>query len=593
MAQWIAWMRHEADARKDSRPILVICGGWHKRAIESTWPKLDAAVAPETFAPSDEHAAGSYLVPYEYRQVDSLAGYGAGMQSPLFYQWAWQEGLAAAGKRALKQIAARLRVKRVALSTADLIALELALHGLRQLRGHDVPLRADILDAVQAALVKEALDAPAPWASDRLLTTQDHPLLREALLALTGEGAGRLHADTPLPPLLHDVERELATCGLVVSRVKQKLVVDRRREEDVPRARLLWRLRLLGVEGVQLAEIRAPNAARHLPEALRFEEHWSCVQDDRWFPNLIEAAAYGATLEIAARARLLELVHEAHGKPAAIAGCMLQAIRAGLLDMGEELAAQLASDVPSIHDHAEIAAAAHALLDVMQAGFWGLDTSRLLRDTLLLMADRILWLLEGCQGERAAEALGDVDAVRVFDKLLRMHVEGFDEPFCLGTLARLAAAANGPPAIRGAALATVFVHAGLEADRTAAREQLLAITRAIPPREALGDYLYGLFACARSLATEDEAIVRAINAALESMSPEDFLVALPRLRAAFAWFPPRERGALGALIAGVLGLSHAERHQLLLLRQGADAFIDARRIEAQALAWARELGIGA
>jgi hypothetical protein len=591
MSQWVAWMRHEADQRNDPRPILVVCGGWHKRAIETSWPTLDGSAQPETFAPSSEHAAGSYLVPYEYRQVDALSGYGAGMQSPLFYQWAWQEGLSSAGRRALKQIASRLRRKRAAVSTADLIALELTLQGLSRLRGHAVPLRADILDAVQGALVKEALDSPAPWAGDHLLTTQDHPLLREALLAITGEGGGQLHSDTPLPPLLHDVDRELAARGIQIDRTRRDLVLDRRRDEDTPRSQLLWRMRILGVEGVQLKEIRAPNAARQLPEALRFEEHWSCGRDDRWFPNLIEAAAYGATLESAARARLVEQVHEGQSNPAAIASSMLQAIRAGLLDMGEELAAQLAREVPSMHDHAAIAAAAHVLLDVVSAGFWGLDTTDLISGTLAVMADRILWLLDGCQGDRTAHAVGDVDAVRVFDGVLRLEIAAFDKRFCLETMTRLAVSATAPAAIRGAALAVAFVHDGLGADRAAARAQLLSITRSIPPRDALGDFLYGLFSCARGIATEDDAIVRAIHAALDGMSVEDFLVSLPRLRAAFAWFPPRERGALGALVASVLGLSQAERHQLLQLKQGADAFIDARRIEGQALAWARELGI--
>lgn len=591
MSQWVAWMRHEADTRNDHRPILVVCGGWHKRAIETAWPALDGSTQPETFAPSSEHAAGSYLVPYEYRQVDALSGYGAGMQSPLFYQWAWQEGLSSAGRRALKQIASRLRGKRVAVSTADLIALESTLQGLSRLRGHEVPLRADILDAVQGSLVKEALDSPAPWAANHLLTTQDHPLLREALLAITGEGAGRLHSDTPLPPLLHDVDRELAARSLRIERKKQDLVFDRRRDEDIPRSQLLWRFRILGVEGVQLKEIRAPSAARQLPEALRFEEHWSCMQDDRWFPNLIEAAVYGATLATAARAKLIERVHEAQGTPAAIAGCMLQAIRAGLLDMGEELAAQLARDVPSMRDHAAIAAAAHVLLDVVSAGFWGLDATELIGGTLIVMADRILWLLDGCQGDRSTQAPGDVDAVRVFDGVLRQDIAGFDKQFCLETMVRLAIGGTVPAAIRGAALAVAFVHDGLGTDRAVARDQLLAITRAIPPREALGDFLYGLFSCARGVATEDDAIVRAVHAALDGMSVEDFLVSLPRLRAAFAWFPPRERGALGALVAEVLGLSQAERHQLLQLKQGTGAFIDARRIEGQALAWAREIGV--
>jgi hypothetical protein len=41
----------------------------------------------------------------------------------------------------------------------------------------------------------------------------------------------------------------------------------------------------------------------------------------------------------------------------------------------------------------------------------------------------------------------------------------------------------------------------------------------------------------------------------------------------------------------LLGLSSAERNQLVTLRQGADALVDAKRIEAQALAWAKALGV--
>jgi hypothetical protein len=114
---------------------------------------------------------------------------------------------------------------------------------------------------------------------------------------------------------------------------------------------------------------------------------------------------------------------------------------------------------------------------------------------------------------------------------------------------------------------------------------------AIAPRDALGDFLYGLFSGARALAIESDDIVNAVHAAVESMSTEDFLVALPQLRAAFSWFPPRERSTIAALVAKLLGLSSAERNQLVTLRQGADALVDAKRIEAQALAWAKALGV--
>jgi hypothetical protein len=589
MAQWIAWAaaRHER--------VLVVCGGWHLPALERLWPAQPAgpqSPEPAVPRPAGEHAAGCYLVPYEYRQVDALGGYRAGMPSPMFYQWAWEQGMGPAGRRAVAEMVSRLRRRKVALSTADLTAFEQACAALARLRGHAQPLRVDLLDALQSAVVKEALDLPPPWTDAGLLHGQHHPVLREALLALTGEGAGRLHADTPLPPLLHDVARRLANVALQVQREARTLVLDRRRADDAPRARLLWQLHGLGVGGVKLQELKAPQAARGLAPALRFEEHWRVQQDDRWFPDLIEAAVHGATLESAARECLLQQAAQAGGDAAKLAQCLMQAIRAGLLDMGQDLAQQLQQGLARSHDHGALAQAAFSLAEVVQAGFWGEDPRHLLEDTLVLLGERLLWLLEGRDGPGSQELLeADVRAACVFDRLLSVGLPGLDRHFMLRTLGRLARSPGKPPALRGAALGVACVHEGLCDGVTPApvRDEVLAVMRAMPPRDALGDFLYGLFSCARALATESDTIVPAVHAALESLGDEDFLVALPQLRGAFGWFPPRERGLLAVQVAGLLKLDTAQRHQLLTLRHGTDALLDARRIEAQALAWAQVL----
>lgn len=592
MARWVAWAQREVAGN-----VLVICGGWHKRAIEQLWPQQPAEPEPVSPAPTDARAAGCYLVPYEYRQVDALGGYSAGMQSPLFYQWVWEAGLHSAGQRALERITRRLRAKDVAFSTAELIALRSAQHSLAELRGHAVPLRGDLLDALQSTVIKEALDAPAPWVSQGLLGDQHHPVLREALLALTGDGGGTLHKGTPLPPLVHDVAARLAQSDLTpqlphqAGKGKQAIVIDHRRAADLPRAHTLWQLQLIGLEGAQLLETRAPHAARQLPAALNFEEHWSLTQGERWHPNLIEAAAYGATLESAARNRLTELVAQSQADVGQAASCLLKAVRAGLLDMGDALGQQLEATVPAAHDLAALAKAAGLLLQVVQGGFWGQDTRALLQRALSVLAARILWLLEARQGSQDKHLQADVAAVSVFDKVLRLQLEtsvGLSRSAMLATLLRLARSAQSPPALRGAALAVVYAHGALGEQADA---QILALVRAVPPRDELGDFLYGLFCCARVLATDSDAIVGAVHDALQGMGSDDFLVALPQLRAAFAWFPPRERGALAVRVAALLGLSNSEQSGLLSLHTGSRALLDAKLIEAQALTWARALEI--
>ena len=634
MAQWIAW------AAASFERVLVVCGGWHKPALErketpfalrkpfaqqnpfalslskggtelvegparvghdpsTDGPSTGSVPAqgeresePEVPQPADERAAGCYLVPFEFRQVDALGGYAAGLPSPMYYQWVWQHGLRPAGDRAVATMVARLRRAQVPLSTADLLAFERSAAALAALRGHAVPLRVDLLDALQSAVVKEALEVPAPWSNDRRLGTHHHPVLREALLALTGDGAGRLHGDTPLPPLLRDVQQRLAALDLQIERTAHKLVLDRRRTEDTPRAHLLWQLRCLQVSGVQLVETKAPRAARGLARELAFEEHWRLQQTERWYPDLIEAAVHGATLEAAARQALLRQVADAQGDAAVLTQCLMQAIRAGLLDMGHDLAQQLRQGIGSSHDHGALARAAQSLASIVEAGFWGDDPRALLEDTLALMAGQLLWLLEGRDGAGSPQLLeADVHAAAVFDTLLRLHLPALDGGFVRQTMARLARSAAKPPALRGAALGVAFQHDALAADAQAARDEVIAITRAMPPRDALGDFLYGLFSCARALASESDGIVRAIHAALDGMGVEDFLVALPALRSALGWFPPRERGALAAHVARLLGLDANQRQRLLKLHDGTAALLDARRVEAQAMSWANQIGL--
>lgn len=587
MAQWVAW----AAARFER--VLVVCGGWHKPVLERALAASGPAAEPEVPRPIDERAAGCYLVPFEYRQVDALGGYGAGMPSPLYYEWVWQHGPRAAGERARARVVSRLRRSQVAVSTADLIAFERTALALAAMRGHAVPLRVDLLDALQSAVVKEALDAPAPWSSGGWLGAQHHPVLREALLALTGDGMGRLHGDTPLPPLLHDVRDRLTEQSLEITREPRKLVLDRRRPEDSPRAHLLWQLRCLGVSGVQLVETQAPRAARGLPRELNFEEHWRLQHNERWYPDLIEAAVHGATLAGAARQRLLHQAAEAQGDVAVLTQCLMSAVRAGLLDMGRDLVQPLRQGIAGSHDHGALARAAQALAGVVQAGFWGEDPRDLFEGTLVLMAERLLWLLEGRDGAGSAELLeADVQGAAVFDRLLRLGLPTLDAGFACSTLARLARSPAKPPALRGAALGVAWQHDALAgADAQAARDEVMALMRAMPPRDALGDFLYGLFSCARAQATENDGMVRALHAAIEGMGVEDFLVALPSLRAALGWFPPRERGALAAHVARLLGLSAVQQQRLMRLREGAAALLDARRVEAQALAWASEMGL--
>ena len=79
-----------------------------------------------------------------------------------------------------------------------------------------------------------------------------------------------------------------------------------------------------------------------------------------------------------------------------------------------------------------------------------------------------------------------------------------------------------------------------------------AVARAARP-EYLGDFLTGLFALAREQVTGSPEVVTVIDQVLSDLDSPDFLVALPSLRLAFGYFPPREKDRLARTILTLHG----------------------------------------
>lgn len=604
MVDWLYW------AEAKFKRVLVVCGGWHKPALEKALCEqrnqtskinknkplfnvkkratTNAKIDKPTIPIADESVrTGSYLVPYAFRQVDALGGYRSGMPSPDYYQQVWENGTKKAGEQAVKKIVNRIRKADVSLSTADLLALTHTAQSLARLRGHAHPLRTDLLDALQTAVIKEALFAPAPWSGRKQLQQSDHPVIRAALLALTGDQRGRLASTTPLPPLLNDVEQRLTNHALVINTIHIEEIFDRRRADDVTKAQILWQLHCLGISGIKLVDTRAPKSARSLIPALNYEELWHLQLTDEWESSLIEAAVYGATLPGAAKQRLQQELQQNSGSPLNMSRLLMKGVRAGFLDFGKTMAIALSGSIMSHTNHGELATAVSELSTVALAGFWGEDAREMLEDTLALFANRLLWLLDERVGTGSSAMLdADVQATAVFNTLLQLRLPNLDTNSTLDTLHRLAITPNRPAGLRGAALGVCLQHLSeaTHIDKT-------GLIKSQQPRHALGDFLFGLFSCARDLATESDELISVIHGVVSQMGHEDFLVALPSLRAAFSWFPARERSALAALIAQQLGLPYGAQGQLLIKHTQATALLDAKRIEAQANIWAQQLGV--
>lgn len=568
-----AWIRAEVAEARDA-PVLVVTGGFHRPALRSLVAQSSDSARPEVPRPPKGAEGASFLVPYSFKRLDSFVGYQSGMPSPEYYRRLWSDGIERAADGLVEAVVSRLRKRKQTVSTADLIAARSLSAGLATLRGHRFPSRTDILDGLVGALVSEDLDQPLPWTVRGPLAPGAHPVVVEMVAALGGAQVGRLHPETPAPPLVHDVTAELERHKLTAGQISLDLTKEHHRD----RSRVLHRLRVLGIPGVETADIKE----------IRLDERWQLSESENRLSALIEAGAYGATLRDAAAAILTEAVANAAGDIAKLAEALLQAALCGVADSNRELITIIAAGIAVANDLGRLGQVLGTML-----GLWrhdhvlGVAGNDLLGTVISEAVTRVLWLAEGVRGGPAPADFARLHALAATrDALLHAtDALGLDRAGAVGVARRVSASAAAPPDLRGGAFGLCW-SLGEPGDAVGA-------VRGMSGPQALGDWLAGLFALARDeVAAESGAgVLVVLDELVGEMAEAEFLVALPALRQAFTFFPPREREAIARELLRRRGLRGSARS---LLRTVADPLLiaEARALESRVDVLLEREGLG-
>ncbi|GAA1591478.1 DUF5682 family protein [Actinoplanes couchii] len=575
-------------------------------------------VWPEIPAPPEGATAGSYLVPYSFRRLDAFGGYQSGMPSPEYYQRLWESGPEDAGRYLVSAVAGRLRKRGQPVSTADLIAARAGAEALALLRGHDRPARVDILDGLASALISEALEVPLPWAVRGTVSAGQHPAVVEMTAALSGERVGRLHPDTPLPPLVHSATAELERHRLDKP---GEHTADLTEADGRTVSRALHRLRVLGVPGFR----RDTGPATGIDPVLR--EQWTISVHEHRLAALIEAGGYGPTLEAATATLITQRIAGAAGNLAGLADALFDAALSGVTDLGADVPALLERGVAAGSDVTELGRVLSVTLALWRhdrlLGTAGSDT---LGTVIAAATRRILWLAEGWHAPGAPADRNRIAAVvAVRDAALHAVPVGVDRTAAIDVAGRIAADRAAPPDLRGAfyglgrtLLALTILEATTSAtpaapSATTSSAESAAVSPAASPAVAIsaasasptaapfvgasalavgvpaddlgsgpavgggtfpapeqavrgafaagtaGDWLAGLFGVAREPVLAPGGILDLLDDLIGGFGGDDFLVALPALRQAFGYFPPREREAIGDRLLARRGLAGSGR----------------------------------
>ncbi|TGV13938.1 hypothetical protein EN816_13140 [Mesorhizobium sp. M8A.F.Ca.ET.173.01.1.1] len=520
-----AHMRLEiAAARKEfDGPIAVVCGAFHVPALQATRPQKEDQALLKGLA---RRKSTMTWAPWTGPRLALGFGYGAGVVAPGWCKHLWRtRGRHDAATLWLAMIAAVLRAKGHMVSTASLIEAERLARALAVIRERPKPGFEELRDAAIAALFNgEAI----LWA------------LVEAELLL-GADVGEIPPDTPLAPLIEDLQRNQKAARLKPEALERELSVDLRSESGLFRSTLLHRLNVLGVHWGKLTDAGRSRGT--------FRERWTLSWEPEYAVRLVENLVHGPTIEKAANGRLIRMISAASSLDA-LAALVQGAITANLSEASTVGLATLEERAAHSSECLEILASVPPLADIIRYGeARKTETARLSGLLARLIVEGGIALPYAARDLDAQASSALVGVMRKADEAIKLVEPEQDV---------LDAWRNGLAAVLDGSRSTALVagcaaHLLYEAGHLSAEAAAGLIARRLSPGTAVTEaagFFEGFFSTAGQRLIYDEGLRGAVDAWLKSLDEEAFVAHLPLLRRVFSHLDSMERRRL---IEAVLG----------------------------------------
>ncbi len=254
--------------------IAVVCGAWHGPALAAIEEKKEQDLALiQSLDKVDIEAA---WVPWSYSRLASWRGYGAGIQSPGWYQYLWENQKDVVIPW-LSQVAHLLREEGFDASSANVIETVRLSETLAAVRGLSMPGLAELMEATQTVM---CFGDAGPMQ-----------LIQKKLIV--GERYGSVPPDSPMTPLQRDLSSEQRRLKLRPELSKSTLSLDLRNETHLERSHLLHRLKLLNIPWGQVVPVRGKGGT--------FREVWNLMWAPEYTLRVVEASQWGNTVLDAAQ----------------------------------------------------------------------------------------------------------------------------------------------------------------------------------------------------------------------------------------------------------------------------------------------------
>lgn len=518
-----AWMRRtiRQAMQGGARRIAVVCGAWHGPALVDLSGEADDERLLADLPTFDVRATWA---PWTYGRLASRSGYGAGVESPGWYEHLWHTSAASLSSsetaaRWMTRIARLLREEDLDASSAHAIEAVRLAEALAALRDRPLPGLPELTEAAEAIFCFGS-DLPLRLINERLVI---------------GVALGTVPGETPLAPLQRDLAQEQKRLRLPAEAAWREYDLDLRKPADLDRSRLLHRLTLLGVAWGQLQRSGGGKGT--------FHEVWRLEWQPELAVALIEAGIWGNTIADAATACACDAADRAVELPV-LTGLLNQALLADLPDAVTHLMARIEREAAVANDIAHLMGALPPLAGVLRYGnVRKTDAGAVAHVVDGLVARIAIGLPVACAGLNDEAALTMyrliIDAGGAIGLLQRAdHQAAWHD-----ALRRIADMRGGHGLVMGRAT-RMLLDAGVFDAAEVARRLGLALSRAGDPAQAAA-WVEGLLRDSGTLLVHDDSLWHIINNWVMTLSAETFIAVLPLLRRTFATFAAPERRALG------------------------------------------------
>lgn len=504
--------------REGFQRIAVVCGAWHAPVLTEDYVKTakgDAAILKGLKSVKVE----ATWIPWTSARLSYRSGYGAGVNSPGWYEHIWTAPDKATIRWAI--LAAQLlRAEGLDASSASVIETVRLAESLAAMRELPMPGLLELHESILTTLCHGNVEPMG--------------LIRQRLEI--GDGLGEVPPETPVVPLQRDLEQKQRRLRLKPSTAIETLDLDLRKENERARSQLLHQLNLLNINWGKLSR----NTHRQLGT---FHEIWQIQWQIEFIIKLIEANIWGNTTEKAASSYVCHLADKAENLPQ-LTELLDRAVLAELLDAIEHLLTCVQTQAAIAADVRHMMDALPPLVQIVRYGNVRETKSAHLLPVIDGLFERVVIGLPG-----ACASLDDDAAHSLLESIEHAHnsIEMLDRTGQRTEWQRLLRVLVERESIhglvRGRCCRLLFDQHVLDPEELQ-RLARLALSPIVPSAQAAA-WIEGVLRGSGQLLLHQDGLWLALDQWLSELMPDSFVELLPLLRRAFANFTGPERRNMG------------------------------------------------